>query len=70
MIESTDRVAWTQTITQGRGNGLNAFRHKQNKTFKGGVVTGIQMNYYDKSNGMQFLDDNELTEKENAKHVK
>jgi hypothetical protein len=25
---STDRPAWTQTIFQGRGNGLYAFKHK------------------------------------------
>lgn len=25
---STERPAWTPTIWQGRGNGLNAFKHK------------------------------------------
>ncbi len=25
---STDRPAWTPTLEQGRGNGLNAFKHK------------------------------------------
>ncbi len=26
--DSTSRPAWTPTVFQGRGNGLNAFKHK------------------------------------------
>jgi hypothetical protein len=26
--DSTDRPAWTPTLWQGRGNGLNAFKHR------------------------------------------
>ena len=28
-IESTDRLAWTQTLSQGTGLGFEAFQHSQ-----------------------------------------
>ena len=28
-IESTDRLAWTQTVSQGMGSGFDAFNHSQ-----------------------------------------
>lgn len=37
---STDRLAWTQTLDQGLGSGLDAFKHKQVP----GV--GIRENFY------------------------
>lgn len=44
--ESTERMAWTQTIQQGMGNGLDAYRHKQ-PTEKHPIL----IDYYVKSRG-------------------
>ena len=42
--ESVNRSAWTQTISQGMGNGLEAYKHKQ-------VDSCLKLNYYVKTKG-------------------
>ncbi len=35
---STNRLAWTSTIEQGMGNGLEAFKHKVSRLSNGSTV--------------------------------
>lgn len=39
---STDRPAWTPTLWQGRGNGLNAFKHKVVRRGQGNETVFIE----------------------------
>ncbi len=45
MIESTDRPAWTSTLYQGMGNGLEAFKHRILQKNRGVVETAFLRNY-------------------------
>ncbi len=47
MKETTDRVAWTQYEWQGRGCGLNAYKHKQPEGFR----KELSLDYYIRTNG-------------------
>ena len=45
--ESLNRPAWVQTLEQGMGSGLNAFKHKQVRKADG----LLQRDYYVRSRG-------------------
>lgn len=45
--ESSNRLAWTQTLEQGMGSGLEAHKHKQAKK----ADACLQRDYYIKSEG-------------------
>lgn len=45
--ESLDRPAWTQTLEQGMGSGIEAFKHKQPKK----ADHPLQRDYYIRSRG-------------------
>ncbi len=47
MIESAQRPAWTQTLFQGRGGGLDAFKHRimQGKNDRGENGIVLMENY-------------------------
>ena len=49
MIESTERPAWLQYESQGRGNGLNAHKHKYVR--RGNTVEIIRNFYEDATDG-------------------
>ena len=46
-LESLDRLAWTQTLEQGMGSGIEAFNHKQPRK----ADAPLQRDYYVRSRG-------------------
>ena len=45
--ESANRPAWTQTLEQGMGSGMEAYKHKQPHK----ADEPLQRDYYEKSKG-------------------
>jgi hypothetical protein len=45
-VESSNRPAWTQTLEQGMGSGLDAYKHKQPRN-----GSGLKRDHYIKTKG-------------------